>query len=55
MSAAIMATRNAIENLEPWQKEVLGAIFAIGFLIGAGFTLWIKYTLIMQGVLKPTF
>lgn len=55
MSAAILATKTAIEEMEPWQKKAIGVIFAIGFVVGVGITLWIRYTLVVQGIYKTMF
>ena len=55
MSAAILATKTAIMEMKPWQRKAIGAIFAAGFIVGVGITLWIKYTLVAQGVYKSVF
>ena len=55
MSAAILAAKEAVAGVETWKWKALATAMIVGFVIGIGITIWIKYTLAVQGIYKSVF
>ena len=55
MGEVILAAKEAVAEVEPWKLKSLAAIGIIGFAIGIGFNLWIRHTLVVQGIYNSLF
>ena len=55
MSTAILAAKEAVAEVEAWKWKALATTMIVGFAIGIGIAIWIKYTLVVQGIYKSVF
>ncbi len=55
MSEAILAVKEAVAEVETWKWKALATAMIVGIVIGIGITIWIKYTLVVQGIYKSLF
>lgn len=53
MSAEIQAA--LLRHFELWELKAIGMVGIIGFGIGVGVTVYIRYTLMVQGIFKSMF
>ena len=55
MGEIVSAAKEAVAEVEPWKIKALAAIGLVGFAAGIGVTVWIKHTLVVQGIYKSMF
>ena len=55
MSAAILAMQEVVDEVEPWIWKTVAVVGTVGFSIGVGIMLWVKWTLVMKGIFHSLF